>query len=447
MATDKAKLKHTVVSRFKVSGFFLKSDSADYLTELLEPLSQDERVKWLKQILSYIQQQGIKSLNIERHHLEAAIRDCTNEGLLEGETVFDVINAFEVPRFKYDPERKRFNIDKSRERSVLAPVTMKSEYLQDRYNILLHRTSHHPLFTENPALGSAGAATFKLKKVEQLLSTTKVKDIVVLGLLTQLKDGKFFLEDPTGVVPLDLSEAKMHSGLFCEGSFVLAEGTYKDKELKVAGLGFPPPELASSSRAFFGVANTWGGKSKTLLKYSQNLEQIEKKNENDGIVFLADCCLDMPQVMTKLKVLFDGFDEVPPIAIVLMGPFMKNYDDMYALKGRLNALGDLINDTSRLKRETYIVLVPATEDPISTGILPRWPLAEIFSSELKQKCPKVICATNPCRIQYCTQQIVVFQKEIVTKLCRNTIKFPTTGTLDDHVSMKSVLVVDSFLIV
>lgn len=315
----------------------------------------------------------------------------------------------------------------------MADSGMKAKYIRERYTILWQRTVRHPLFAGNSVVGAARPA-FQLKKVENLLSSSKLKDIVVLGLLAQLSEGKYYIEDPTGAVPIDISDATLHSGLFCEGSFVLAEGTYNDEVLKVTGLGFPPPEMANSSRAFFGTANTWGGKSKVLLKYSKKLEEIEKKNENDGIVFLSECWLDVPVVMQKLKTLFEGYDEVPPIAIVLMGPFMKTYDDAYELRTHLNALGEIIDATSRLKRETFIVFVPASEDPVSMNILPRPPLPDCITKDIKKKCPKVIFTTNPCRLQYCTQQIVVMRSELVTKLCRNAIRFPSTGTLDDHVS-------------
>lgn len=360
-------------------------------------------------------------------------QECTSASLDEDETLFNVIDAFSIPRFKFNDERKKFIIEDSIHRDFLADCNLKSEYIQNRYTILWQRTSRHPLFAPDPSTDRT-VPTFQLKKVEQLLSTSKLKDIVVLGLLSQLSEGKYFIEDPTGAVQLDIKEASFHSGLFCEGCFALAEGTYSDNILKVSGLGFPPPELATSSRAYFGTANTWGGTSKVLLKYSKKLKEIEMKNENDGIIFVSECWLDMPAVFDKLKILFDGYDEVPPIAIILMGPFMKKYDDMYSLKNYLNKLGDLIDATSRLKRETYIVFVPASEDPVSDNILPRPPLPECLTADLRKKFPKLIFTTNPCRIQYCTQQIVVMRSELVTKLCRNTIKFPATGTLDDHVS-------------
>lgn len=54
--------------------------------------------------------------------------------------------------------------------------------------------------------------------------------------------------------------------------------------------------MAESSRSYFGTANTWGGSSKTLLKQSPRLLQIERSNTDATIVFVSDCWLDNGEV-------------------------------------------------------------------------------------------------------------------------------------------------------
>lgn len=169
-------------------------------------------------------------------------------------------------------------------------------YTRFRYTMLWQRTIRHELFSPTISGTTNTAKKFQLKCIEQLLSANQMDEVVVLGLLTQLTEGKFYIEDPTGIVPLDMSNAQFHSGLFCEGCFVLVEGGYEDLTLKVAGLGFPPPEAAGSSRAYYGTLNTWGGASKTLLKHSTRLMEIERLNTEATIVFLSDCWLDHPTV-------------------------------------------------------------------------------------------------------------------------------------------------------
>lgn len=163
--------------------------------------------------------------------------------------------------------------------------------------MLWQRTSRHELFSPVVQGTKSQTKKFQLKRVENLLAASKLNDVVVLGLLTQIRERKLYIEDPTGIVELDLTNAQYHSGLFCEGSFVLVEGTYNDEILKVSGLGFPPPEMAESSRSYFGTANTWGGSSKTLLKQSQRLLHIERTNTDATLVFVSDCWLDNAEVI------------------------------------------------------------------------------------------------------------------------------------------------------
>jgi len=267
------------------------------------------------------------------------------------------------------------------------------------------------------------------------LSASTVNEVVMLGLLSKFKEGKFYLEDPTGAIPIDLNEAKFHSGLYTEGGFMLAEGSYNDGVLKVNGLGFPPLEPATSSRAYFGTQNYWGGPSQTLLKFSKRLLDYERLNFGASLIFLSDCWLDDANVMDRLKKLFIGFDDSPPIAIILMGPFLKNKGSPSLLRSKFAQLAEILDLTFTLKNETDIVLVPDIEDPTSANILPRPPLPQTVVQDLLKKHKRVILATNPCRLQYCTQEIVVCRLDLLRKLCRNTIKFPETGQLADHVRL------------
>lgn len=339
-----------------------------------------------------------------------------------------------MPKYKYDIERKKYFLEEKK-RNLLPPASVRSEFLVDRYTMLWQRTCRHELFSASIPGTSAQAKKFQLRKIEVLLASTRINEVVVLGFLAQLKENKFFIEDPTGAVPIDLTSVQFHSGFFCEGCFVLVEGSFSDGVLKASGMGFPPIEAASSSRAYFGSLNTWGGKSKILLKNSNRLLEMERTNIDATIVFLADCWLDDPIVMHKLQILFDGYNDIPPVAIVLMGPFIRNLTNPIDLKQKLKTLGEMIsNNCPTLKKQTDLILVPSLDDPIAPLILPRIGLAESLCGDLKQLVPRTILATNPCRLQYCTQQIVVCRADLVTKLCRNTINFPNVGKLEDHVS-------------
>lgn len=100
----------------------------------------------------------------------------------------------------------------------------------------------------------------------------------------------------------------------------------------------------------------------------------------------------------------------------------------------MQELADMVSKCPFIKEHTELVIVPDIDDFGMTNILPRPPIPEAIAGVLKKKLPRVTLATNPCRLQYCTQQIVVMRLNLVTKMCRNSLKFPESGTIEDHVS-------------
>ncbi|PNF14373.1 DNA polymerase epsilon subunit 2, partial [Cryptotermes secundus] len=364
-------------------------------------------------------------------------------GLDETETVLNIISAFEVPRFEYNSERKKFLKVNIGNGHVDLPhlfdlPSAKASLFRDRYTILHQRTLRHELFA--PAILGANSddasCKFKLQPIEFLLgSSGKVKEAIVLGLLTQLREGRYYLEDPTGILQLDLSEARYHTGLHTENCFVLAEGCYEDRIFHVSGVGFPPPEPADTSRAYFGNVNTFGGPSKVSLKTSPKLSRYELENDDAVLVFLSDMWLDSIKVMEKLQVLFAGYADYPPVAFVFMGNFLSSQQGSShatTLKTRFKALGDLIAQFPELSEKSKFIFVPGPSDPASPNILPRMPLPKIITEDFQRKIPSSIFTSNPCRIQYCTQEIVVIREDLVSKMCRNTIHFPTSGEIPEH---------------
>lgn len=127
----------------------------------------------------------------------------------------------------------------------------------------------------------------------------------------QVSEGKWSLEDPTGIVQLDLTHAQYGEGFFVENSFVLVNGYYEDKLLRVSTVHLPLGEEYKDSRQVyflfcfemlkfcfrpvFGNLNYFGGKSSTPLRESQQLNEFMRRNTND-ILFFSDVWLDHPSV-------------------------------------------------------------------------------------------------------------------------------------------------------
>ncbi|XP_002732910.1 DNA polymerase epsilon subunit 2-like [Saccoglossus kowalevskii] len=427
------KLKSEVVSAFKMNGLSLKSDASKFLVEALMTVDDTERYDWIDRLIEAVQKQQLLSPMIDQSTIEKAIHECNADSEEDTDQIFNVINVFNAPHFVYNYARKKF-VKSTSVPSLHGNADSKTAIFRERYNILHQRTSRHNLFTA-PVTGAPQeqkGKKFQLKPVEFLLgSTSKLGEIIVLGMLTQLKEGKYFLEDPTGAVQLDLSQADFHSGLFTENCFVLAEGWYEDEVFHINAFGFPPPEPADTTRSYFGSINFFGGPSATSVKTSQKLKTIEKDNEDAIFVFLSDVWLDQLQVRQKLQALFSGFADVPPTAFVFCGNFSSapyGSHHIKALKDSLHELSVILTEFPTLVKESKFVFVPGPQDPGPGHILPRPPLSECITEEFRKKVPTSIFATNPCRIQYCTQEIVVFKEDIVNKMCRNCVRFPSASS-------------------
>ncbi|XP_074654952.1 DNA polymerase epsilon subunit 2-like [Tubulanus polymorphus] len=431
-----------VSSCFKMHGFTLRSDATKYIVEVLTPFNEVQQVENLDRIIEAIQKQQLSSTMIDKSICEIAIEECNAEQDEESDKIFSVIDAFEIPRFLYNPDRKKFIKEKMlgvQVPGLYGDAKAKTSLFKERYAVLLQRTSRHDLFTP-PIPGthaSEQSKKFKLQPIEYLLgSSAKLGEIISLGMLTQMKEGKWFLEDPTGAVQLDLKQANFHSGLFTENCFVLAEGWYEDEIFHVTAFGFPPPEPAKTTRAYFGNINFFGGQSATSVKASVKLQNIEKENEDAMIVFLSDVWLDDLKVLEKLRVLFTGYSEVPPVCFVFTGNFTSkpagSSNHAKLLKDCFKTFTKLILEFPSIIESSKFVFVPGPQDPGPSLIAPRPPIPCCITQEMTDKFPNVFFASNPCRIQYCTQEIVVYREDIVTKMCRNCVKFPKDADIPMH---------------
>ncbi|XP_062501135.1 DNA polymerase epsilon subunit 2-like [Corticium candelabrum] len=428
-----ARLKGRIISSFKLYGLSLRSGAVKYLTDVLQPVSEVEVEKWLDTIVNGVQKLPLTSSFIDRDCIELAVQNSSGGTDKESDKVFEVIDAFRVPRLSYNIDRKKFVLNEAIE-SVLclhASADAKAELFKERFTVLHQRTLRHELFTPPAAGASVGQQSkkFQLRPVEYLLGTTsRLGRVIVLGMLIQLKEGKYFLEDPTGSVELDLSQATFHTGIFTEYCFVLAEGMYDDGIFHVSALGFPPAEASKATRSYFGNMNFFGGSSATSAKSSSYLAKVEAENPDAMFVFLSDVWLDQPKVMDKLRVLFSGYADMLPTAFVFCGHFCSApYGPEHArtVKKCFRELADLVCEFESLAENCRFVFVPGPLDPGPGNILPRPPIPDILTEDIRGRLPLAVFASNPCRIQFCTQEIVVFREDITNKMCRNCVRFPS----------------------
>uniref|UniRef100_A0A4W6EKA8 DNA polymerase epsilon subunit n=1 Tax=Lates calcarifer TaxID=8187 RepID=A0A4W6EKA8_LATCA len=415
------KIKTKVSAGFKMRGLILRPEASRYLVEVLESVSPSDLDDVLERVLDAVEKQPLSSSMIELSVVESAVQDCSQSCDETIDNVFNIIGAFDVPRYIYSVERKKFvpiSMTRHPTPSLCGMAKDKAELFRERYTILQQRTHRHELFTP-PAIGTAveeGQNKFQLKTIEALLgSTAKLGEVIVLGMITQLKEGKFYLEDPSGTVQLDMSKA-ISFNLLCFAFCPV--GWYEDSVFHVNGFGFPPTEPSLATRAYYGNLNFFGGPSTTSVKASAKLKQLEEENEDAMFVIVSDVWLDSVEVMEKLNIMFSGYAAMPPTCFILCGNFSSapyGKTQIKSLKESLKALADAICAYPSIHSSSRFVFVPGPEDPGPGTILPRPPLADHITEEFRQRVPFSVFTTNPCRIQYCSQEIVIIREDLFVK--------------------------------
>ncbi|XP_022907968.2 DNA polymerase epsilon subunit 2 [Onthophagus taurus] len=409
---------------FKLNGLLVRREFCNLINESLKgegiDLSDNESFdSYIRQLCNRLEKQCVNNKSIEKEDIQHAIEGCLYAGYDKHETVFNIISAFKFPKLIYNPDRKLYCINKKKS-SLLSDANSKAQLFIDRYNSILQRVQRNfKVNTEN----------FNLQTVDYLLTLShKTLDkTLILGSLSQVSEGKYYLEDPTGIVELDLKHAKYQKGFFVENTFVLANGFYEDKVLQVSSILLPPGEEYEDSRPTFGNLNYFGGHSTIPLRESQRLKEHMMRNSSRVIFFFSDLWLDHPMVFEKLETIFNGLVATPPIAFVFMGNYMsESHGSEYleTLKKLFKQLGELIRNFSTLINGSEFVFVPGLSDPCTPHILPRLPLPKFVTEELSKNVPKAVFPTNPCRLQYCSREITILRMDILPKLMQGSLRKP-----------------------
>jgi DNA polymerase epsilon subunit 2 len=411
---------------------------------------------------------------------DAVDRVCTDLHRASGAraTALELVDVFNVP----SPARSRRAAAGASGRgsgaqgnaTLDARPEAKAELFRARYELLLAKTLRNPRFTPpassvvatgNTGVGSAtGAAKspyLQLTAIDSLRGTRG--DRLVLGMLTQLEEGSWFLEDLNGAVEVDLSEAHTTAGLHTDSSFVIAQGQLVESDgdrssradvdsriFKVFAMGTPPLEDRDASIQALGKeANLFGGRYDQADEAS--MKAVEDAAADAMIVILSDVFLDDPRVLAGLRLVFEGYleDGVVPTAVVLMGsftshPFGQRPSDVSTLAAAFTSLGEMIaSDFPQLAASTTFVVVPGPHDAGPGNILPRPALPAMLTDGFVAALPpdRVMLGTNPCRLRYLTQEIVLLREDLLHKMLRNCAVRPDhsdTGVMAEHM-VKSIV--------
>ncbi|KAK9477200.1 DNA polymerase alpha/epsilon subunit B-domain-containing protein [Lipomyces japonicus] len=353
---------------------------------------------------------------------------------------FHVWDAFNQPRWTYNKSQKHF--ERGTKPSLFASAKHQVQAFTSRYYLLLHRLLRNELF-QPPSFHAKNAATWHaITQIKNLLGRHG-QSFLILGLLVKGSNGNWWAEDPSGELELELDEAISTCGYVIPGCILLFEGKYlKSEKFQVNSVKHPPPESRNQSREAYGyldfmgiggIGSTPDGRFDKAIELKMVAE--EKRKGNESIVSLGcDLHLDDFRTFEALDKILSLLDVSPPLAIILAGSFMSLpfYSNGISSRYRdyFDQLAQLLSKFPNLCERSTFIFVPGDNDPwgstSSAGGPMLWPqsgLPEVFTSHVRRKLSRVIWASNPCRICYFSQEILVCRDNMASRLRRNRIFF------------------------
>ena len=159
---------------------------------------------WLSKIVEQILTQNLSTPHVDLENIKLALKEAVKpeSTLQDTETVLNVIDIFNVPKVVYDQNKKKYTVMKTN-KELFPDAQYKSLVFKERLDLLWFKTQKHPIFAPTK-FGKIDENKLELVPIEYLLSESKTNNICVMGLLSQLTEGQFYLEDYTGAVKIDL---------------------------------------------------------------------------------------------------------------------------------------------------------------------------------------------------------------------------------------------------
>ncbi|KAK4362675.1 hypothetical protein RND71_017916 [Anisodus tanguticus] len=433
-------IRNKVQRKFKMRGYSLKVEALSEVLSFLNHFPSDAFDDALELLLDELHHLSLKSAILDRESVhkvvtllleaDAAVEE-NPSSIASPASALRVIDAFLVPKFRYDPVKKFFHEHTGR-LPIHGDASAKATLYKDRFLLLFQRLSRDPRFSTLAFDASTSEyGSCEISPIQSLVG--RVGRRWIMGVISQLEDGHFYLEDLTAAV-----EYKITTGFFVENTIVLAEGEMQlDGVFQVRTCGFPPLEDREKSMAFFSGLDFFGGgiltKEETL-----RLAELEKKAVNDMFVILSDIWLDSAETMENLETILNGYQnvEVVPSLFVFMGnfcsqPFNLSFKSISSLRVQFGKLGQMIASHQRLKEHSRFLFIPGPDDVGPSTALPRCPLPKYLTEELQKYVPNAIFASNPCRIKFYTQDIVLFRQDMLYRMRRSCLIPPSTEETSD----------------
>lgn len=306
---------------------------------------------------------------------------------------------------------------------------------------------------------------------------------ILFGVLSKNINGNYVIEDSTDQIELDFTLTHATEGSFyTPGMVLIMEGIYSASggsmsndpnvisgKFHVSNVSHPPAERRDTTLKSYGYLDFMGIHQGAALSASgatgkidkplrKKLSALEKGLAGHKMIFLgANCFFDDKKIMSGLKKLFDILentlieqqgteDQEIPLAIVMVGSFTSQpvtpvngssslLSNSENYKSGFDDFAALLASYPVIIKTCKFVLVPGPNDPWQSSYslgrgsltaLPQRPIPKVFVTRLERLLPKesLIYGGNPMRINYLSQELVLYRDDLMNKLKRNDIIFP-----------------------
>ncbi|KAL5702577.1 DNA-directed DNA polymerase [Ranunculus cassubicifolius] len=442
-------MKRKIAKKFKQRGYILRPDSLSQIISFVSKFDVSKDEESIDLILDDIRKETLNSSIIEKDSVTRVINRVLSK-LLQADALIDaipsssngpairIIDSFVMPKFRFDSIKNSF-YEYTGKLPIHGDAEAKAGLYRDRFELLLQRISRDPDFSKpafDPDMTYSASKSSEISPIQSLIGHTGIKWI--MGVISQLEDGHFYLEDLTASVEVNLSDARITTGFFVENSVIVAEGQLLSSGIfQVSTCGFPPLENRDTSIETHVGLDFFGGGFLSADEM-RTLEEFETNAVNEMFIIFSDVWLDNPETMENLATVLDGYEslDVVPSLFVFMGNFCSRpcniaFNSYSSLRSQFGQLGKMIVAHKNLMEHSRFLFIPGPDDAGPSTALPRCALPKYLTEELQKHIPDAIFGSNPCRLKFYTQEIVFFRQDLLYRMRRASL-IPHSSEANDH---------------
>lgn len=395
---------------------------------------------------------------------------------------YRIINASEQHYFPYDGFKKQY-MSPQPSISLITNLNRKITSFMTRYSIIRDRTLRNENFQNsndnfNPLSSMVALQNDLLQNnldtstPSTYMAITQIKNLLgrdgqnflILGLLTYNAKGNLQMEDLSGKIEVDISQANPTEGLYYyPGCIVLAEGIYftVGHKFHITSMTHPPAERREKTQDavgnidFLNICNNNDNLDAPITRISNDLkirllsleQELNAQNLSKFIILGGDIFLGQEITFNALQKVFQKIEndfienDVTPIGIIFFGsfspaPVFPSYSETQVTTGKsyemsFERLYQLLNQYENIIKYCQLIFVPGPNDPWGGSLLlgdgpasPQEPIPSEFVKKLKRLGNKVKWVSNPSRIAFLSQEIILMRDDINRKFKKYSIEFP-----------------------